>query len=102
MRQRQAAAVHHEVVKDAPRARDRRLRGGCGNLRGLRPMPCPLPGVGRQRNDAAAFRHQTIPVDRVPASPQLAERHEGVRVIAGHSEATAIKGRAHQKRILPV
>ena len=27
---------------------------------------------------------------------------EGVRVIAGHSEASAIKGRAHQKRKLPV
>jgi 4-hydroxy-2-oxoheptanedioate aldolase len=27
---------------------------------------------------------------------------EGVRVVAGHSEATARKGRAHQKRTLPV
>jgi hypothetical protein len=27
---------------------------------------------------------------------------EGVRVIAGHSEASAIKGRAHQKRTMPV
>jgi 4-hydroxy-2-oxoheptanedioate aldolase len=27
---------------------------------------------------------------------------EGVRVVAGHSEATAIKGRAHQKRTMPV
>jgi 4-hydroxy-2-oxoheptanedioate aldolase len=27
---------------------------------------------------------------------------EGVRVVAGHSEAAAIKGRAHQKRTLPV
>jgi 2-keto-3-deoxy-L-rhamnonate aldolase RhmA len=27
---------------------------------------------------------------------------EGVRVIAGHSEASAVKGRAHQKRTMPV
>lgn len=27
---------------------------------------------------------------------------EGVRVIAGHSEAAATRGRAHQKRKLPV
>lgn len=27
---------------------------------------------------------------------------EGVRVVAGHSEATAVRGRAHQKRTMPV
>jgi 2-keto-3-deoxy-L-rhamnonate aldolase RhmA len=27
---------------------------------------------------------------------------EGVRVVAGHNEASAIRGRAHQKRKLPV
>ena len=32
----------------------------------------------------------------------IARIDEGVRVIAGHSEASAIKGRAHQKRTLPV
>ena len=32
----------------------------------------------------------------------VARIDEGVRVIAGHSEAAAIKGRAHQKRTLPV
>jgi 2-keto-3-deoxy-L-rhamnonate aldolase RhmA len=31
----------------------------------------------------------------------IARIDEGVRVIAGHSEASAIKGRAHQKRKLP-
>jgi 4-hydroxy-2-oxoheptanedioate aldolase len=32
----------------------------------------------------------------------VARIEEGVRVVAGHSEAAAIKGRAHQKRTLPV
>jgi 4-hydroxy-2-oxoheptanedioate aldolase len=32
----------------------------------------------------------------------IARIDEGVRVIAGHSEASAIKGRAHQKRTMPV
>src|SRR5438552_7028146 len=32
----------------------------------------------------------------------IARIDEGVRVIAGHSEASAIRGRAHQKRKLPV
>ena len=32
----------------------------------------------------------------------IARIEEGVRVIAGHSEESAIKGRAHQKRKLPV
>jgi hypothetical protein len=32
----------------------------------------------------------------------VARIDEGVRVIAGHSEASAIKGRAHQKRKMPV
>jgi hypothetical protein len=31
----------------------------------------------------------------------MARIDEGVRVIAGRSEASAIKGRAHQKRKLP-
>ena len=32
----------------------------------------------------------------------IARIDEGVRVVAGHSEAAAIKGRAHQKRTMPV
>ena len=32
----------------------------------------------------------------------VARLDEGVRVIAGHSEAAAIRGRAYQKRKLPV
>jgi hypothetical protein len=37
------------------------------------------------------------------AAANVIERiDEEVHVIAGHSEAVAIKGRAHQKRTLPV
>jgi len=31
----------------------------------------------------------------------VARIDEGVRVVAGHSEAAAIKGRPHQKRTMP-
>jgi len=48
------------------------------------------------RNNRVAFL-QTCTSDNVTVRID-----EGVRVIAGHSETTAIKGRAHQKRKLPV
>src|SRR3954466_16215572 len=48
------------------------------------------------RNNGVAFLQGSTP-DNV-----IARIDEGVRVIAGHSEASAIKGRAHQKRKLPV
>jgi 2-keto-3-deoxy-L-rhamnonate aldolase RhmA len=48
------------------------------------------------RNNRVAFL-QTCTSDNVTLRID-----EGVRVIAGHSEPTAIKGRAHQKRKLPV
>jgi len=48
------------------------------------------------RNNGVAFL-QGCTTDNV-----IARIDEGVRVIAGHSEASAIKGRAHQKRTLPV
>ena len=48
------------------------------------------------RNNGVAFL-QGCTADNV-----IARIDEGVRVIAGHSEASAIKGRAHQKRTLPV
>jgi 4-hydroxy-2-oxoheptanedioate aldolase len=47
------------------------------------------------RNNGIAFL-QGCTADNV-----IARIDEGVRVIAGHSEATAIKGRAHQGRKLP-
>jgi 4-hydroxy-2-oxoheptanedioate aldolase len=48
------------------------------------------------RNNRVAFL-QTCTPDNV-----IARIDEGVRVIAGHSEASATKGRAYQKRKLPV
>jgi 4-hydroxy-2-oxoheptanedioate aldolase len=48
------------------------------------------------RNNGVAFLQGCTP-DNITARID-----EGVRVIAGHSEASAIKGRAHQKRKLPV
>jgi 2-keto-3-deoxy-L-rhamnonate aldolase RhmA len=48
------------------------------------------------RNNGVAFL-QACTADNV-----IARIDEGVRVIAGHSEASAMKGRAHQKRKLPV
>ena len=48
------------------------------------------------RNNGVAFL-QGCTADNV-----IARIEEGVRVIAGHSEAAAIKGRAHQQRTLPV
>jgi 2-keto-3-deoxy-L-rhamnonate aldolase RhmA len=48
------------------------------------------------RNNGVAFL-QGCTADNITARID-----EGVRVIAGHSEATAIRGRAHQRRKLPV
>ena len=48
------------------------------------------------RNNGIAFLQGATP-DNVTARID-----EGVRVIAGHNEASAIKGRAHQKRKMPV
>jgi 2-keto-3-deoxy-L-rhamnonate aldolase RhmA len=48
------------------------------------------------RNNGVAFL-QTCDADNV-----IARIEEGVRVIAGHSEKTATKGRAYQRRTLPV
>ena len=48
------------------------------------------------RNNGIAFLQGCTP-DNITARID-----EGVRVIAGHSEASALKGRAHQKRTLPV
>jgi len=48
------------------------------------------------RNNGVAFLQGCTP-DNITARID-----EGVRVIAGHSEAAAIRGRAHQRRKLPV
>ena len=53
---------------------------------------------------AGCFREIIVvaPLEKLPAVMAVTRGHEGVRVIAGHSEASAIKGRAHQQRKLPV
>jgi 4-hydroxy-2-oxoheptanedioate aldolase len=48
------------------------------------------------RNNGVAFLQSCTPENVV------ARIDEGVRVIAGHNHAAAIRGRAHQKRALPV
>ena len=48
------------------------------------------------RNNGVAFL-QSCTADNI-----VARLDEGVRVVAGHSEAAAIKGRAHQKRTMVV
>jgi 4-hydroxy-2-oxoheptanedioate aldolase len=48
------------------------------------------------RNNGVAFLQSCTP-DNI-----VARIDEGVRVVAGHSEAAAIKGRAHQKRTMAV
>jgi 4-hydroxy-2-oxoheptanedioate aldolase len=52
--------------------------------------------LGACRKHGVAFLQSCSP-DNITARID-----EGVRVIAGHSEAAAIKGRAHQKRKMPV
>ena len=93
---------------------------------------CRVPGLGFAEigpgDLSLSLGHRTIPREPYPAEMQKARDRileacrgngvaflqlcttdnvieridEGVRVIAGHSEATANKGRAHQKRMLPV
>jgi hypothetical protein len=48
------------------------------------------------RNNGVAFL-QSCTADNITTRID-----EGVRVIAGHSEAAAVKGRTHQKRKMPV
>jgi hypothetical protein len=51
----------------------------------------------------AACRHNGVAfLQGCTADNVIARIDEGVRVIAGHSEESAIRGRAHQKRKLPV
>jgi hypothetical protein len=57
--------------------------------------------VDRKRPDHGR-RKNGIALQGCTAGHVIARIDEGVRVIAGHSEASAIKGRAHQKRMLPV
>jgi hypothetical protein len=58
---------------------------------------------GRPGSVFAACRNHRVAFLKT-ATPEsiIAKLDEGVRVIAGHREETAILGRAHQKRTMPV
>jgi hypothetical protein len=65
--------------------------------------PCPVEMQTARDRVLAACRKNGIAFQQgCTADNVIARIDEGVRVIAGHSEASAIKGRAHQKRKLPV
>ncbi len=57
--------------------------------------------VARDRVLAACRNNGVAFLQGCTADNVIARIEEGVRVIAGHSETAAIKGRAHQKRKLP-
>jgi 4-hydroxy-2-oxoheptanedioate aldolase len=73
---------------------------------GYRTIPRePWPAEMRAARDRifAACRKNGVAFLQMCSADNIVERiDEGVRVVAGHSEAAAIKGRAHQKRTLPV
>src|SRR6266852_2517989 len=58
--------------------------------------------TARDRILAACRKNGIAFLQGCTADNVIARIDEGVRVIAGHSEASAIKGRAYQKRKLPV
>jgi 2-keto-3-deoxy-L-rhamnonate aldolase RhmA len=65
------------------------------------PFP-PEMQRARDRILAACRKYGVAFLQSCTADNITARIDEGVRVIAGHSEAAAIKGRAHQKRTLPI
>ncbi|MFO1108253.1 MAG: aldolase/citrate lyase family protein [Bradyrhizobium sp.] len=73
---------------------------------GYRTMPRePFPPEMKKARDRvlAACRHNGIAfLQGCTPDDVIAKIDEGVRVFAGHSEPAAIKGRAHQKRKMPV
>ncbi|MBV9456046.1 MAG: hypothetical protein JO141_00825, partial [Bradyrhizobium sp.] len=73
---------------------------------GYRTIPRePYPAEMQAARDRilAACRNNRVAFLQACTSDNVRLRiDEGVRVIAGHSETTAIKGRAYQKRKLPV
>ena len=65
----------------------------------------PWPPEMRKARDRIlkACRKNGVAFLQLCTADNIVERiNEGVRVVAGHSEAAAIKGRTHQKRTLPV
>jgi 2-keto-3-deoxy-L-rhamnonate aldolase RhmA len=73
---------------------------------GYRTMPRePWPAEMQKARDRilAACRKSRVAFLQLCNEDNITARiDEGVRVVAGHSEATAIKGRAYQKRTMPV
>jgi hypothetical protein len=73
---------------------------------GYRTMPRdpwpPEMREARERVLAACRSHGVAFLQGCTPDNIVARIDEGVRVVAGHSEAAAVKGRAHQKRTLPV
>src|SRR6201987_6229268 len=65
------------------------------------PFP-PEMQMARDRILAACRKNGVAFLQGCTPDNIIARIDEGVRVIAGHSEVAAIKGRAHQKRKLPV
>ena len=65
------------------------------------PYP-PEMQAARDRILAACRSTASLSCKAARLTTSIARIDEGVRVIAGHSEASAIKGRTHQKRKLPV
>ncbi len=56
----------------------------------------------RERVFAACRRNRIAFLETGAPENIAAKLDEGVRVIAGHREETAIVGRAHQRRAMPV
>jgi 2-keto-3-deoxy-L-rhamnonate aldolase RhmA len=71
--------------------------------RTIPPEPYPKEmQIARDRVLAACRNNGVAFLQSCTAENVIARIEEGVRVFAGHSEAAASKGRAHQKRELPV
>jgi 4-hydroxy-2-oxoheptanedioate aldolase len=65
------------------------------------PYP-PEMREARERVFAACRKHRVAFLETAAPENIVGKLNEGVRVIAGHREETAILGRAHQKRTMPV
>jgi 4-hydroxy-2-oxoheptanedioate aldolase len=65
------------------------------------PYP-PVMREARERVFAACRKHRVAFLETAAPENIVDKLDEGVRVIAGHREETAILGRAHQKRTMPV
>jgi hypothetical protein len=64
------------------------------------PYP-PEMREARERVFAACRKHRVAFLQTAAPETIVGKLDEGVRVIAGHREETAILGRAHQKRTIP-